>query len=71
MENYITPDPGTTGDYTTKHPDPQLEGTDSVTAAKPPRLLTPSRIILTSLAATAVTVALFVGFGFLGVSIWP
>ena len=70
-EHYTTPDPGTTGDYTTKHPDPQLEGTDSVTAAKPPRLLTPSRIILTSLAATAVTVALFVGFGFLVVSIWP
>ncbi|XDA87120.1 hypothetical protein R6Z07F_016829 [Ovis aries] len=64
-EHYTTPDPGTTEDYTTEHPDTQLEGTDSVTAARPPVLLPPSRIILISLAATAVTVALFVGFGFL------
>ena len=70
-EDYITPDLGTTEDYTTKHPDTQLEGTDSVTAAKPPGPLTPSKIILISLAATTVTVALFVGFGFLVVSIWP
>ena len=70
-ENYTTPDPGPTDDYTTKHPDTQLEETDSVTAAKPPGPLTPSKIILISLAATAVTVALFAGFGFLVVSIWP
>ena len=69
-EDYTTPDPGTTEDYTTKHPDTKPEGTDSVTAVKPPGLLTPIRITFISLAAAAATVALFVGFGFLVVSIW-
>lgn len=69
-EDYTTPDLGTTEDYTTEHPDTKPEGTDSVTAVKPPGLLTPIRIPFISLATTATTVALFVGFGFLVVSTW-
>ncbi|XP_023050175.1 protein PBMUCL2-like [Piliocolobus tephrosceles] len=68
-EDSVTAGSWTTEDEITKHGDIHLLRTTSVTAVKPTRLLTPMGIILISLTATTVTVALFVGLGFI-VQFW-
>ncbi|XP_012508351.1 PREDICTED: protein PBMUCL2-like [Propithecus coquereli] len=63
-EDYVTIHPGTTADDATKPDDTHPQGTALVTAVKPTCLLTTTGIILISLAATAVSAAVFVGLGF-------